>query len=306
MKVIIAGGTGFIGQALTKHLLQAGHEITVLGRHKEYIQNCLHHSVAAMSFAELKDQGKKALINCDAVINLSGANIAGKRWSDNYKKTIFSSRIETSHLLASLCAQRKADGYAPALLNASAVGIYRAYDTLQAQPDNESAAAQEPQTFLQRVAIAWESACEPAVAAGCRVVKMRFAPVLDNHGGLLAKMLLPYRLGLGAQLGSGEQPFPWIGLTDICQAIDWLLVHPDITGAINCVAPERVNQRTFSQALAKSLHRPHLMHIPARMLHLIFGEMADELLLTGADINCDKLLASGFAFQQPKLADFFS
>jgi len=304
MKICIAGGTGFIGQALTRHLLQTGHKITIIGRDKQRIQKIFDPSIQALSWQELESQGKQALMDTDVIVNLSGASIADKRWSASYKETIFSSRITATQLLASLCAELQTTSQSPALLNASAVGVYPAYNQLQDQSDNEEQAIREPKSFLQRVAVGWESACEPAVAANCRVVKMRFAPVLSKTGGLLAKMLLPYRLGLGATSGNGLQPFPWISLTDICQVIDWLINHPEISGAVTCVSPERINQKTFSHALAQSLHRPHFMRIPGSLLRLGLGEMADELLLTGADVNCNKLLESSFQFQHPTIKDF--
>lgn len=305
MKLMIAGGTGFVGQALVKRLQHTGHEITIIGRNEKLIQTRFNKTVNALTWEQLKKDGNTLLSDFEAIINLSGANIAGKRWSPAYQEEIFSSRIESTYLLAELCAKLQTGGEAPALLNASAVGIYPAYNQLQSQPDTEEKAVREPHTYLQRVATAWESACEPAVAASCRVIKMRFAPVLDLQGGLLAKMLPVYRFGLGATLGNGKQPFPWISLHDLCRAIEWLITHKEISGAINLVAPERLDQKAFSHTLAKRLKRPHVMRVPASVLRLALGDLANELLLTGADVSCDRLQKSGFQFEHPTLQDFF-
>lgn len=306
MDICIAGATGFVGEELVEQLLATNHNLTVLGRSKKKIQEKFGNRVCYLDWETIGIEGADILAAYDTIINLSGANIASERWSEARKEIITQSRTQTTRILTLACARLHDMGKSPTLLNASAIGIYPAYEQLQTAPSIEGDAIQEPTLFLQQVALAWEAACKPAADAGCRVVNMRFAVVLDKSGGMLMHLLKPYAFGLGAKLGSGQQPFPWISRNDLCRAIQFIMHNPSINGAINLVAPERVTQEQFSRALAKNLKRPHFLRLPAGLLKKVFAEMANELLLTGADVSCQKLLESGFQFEDDTLGTFFS
>ena len=237
MNIIIAGGSGFIGRNLVKHFLQKKFNITVIGRRQKKIVQRFSDDVTPLTWDTLTPDAFK---QADVVINLAGATIGEKRWSNARKNEILSSRIITTQTIAKLCAQLGTQ--APALFNASAVGVYGLQSAApQGLPpafdENSAIDFQHAEDFLAEVARKWELATQLAKQAGVRVVNMRFGVVLDNSGGALSQLKLPFLLGIGGPVGKGQQPFSWVALDDLMRAIDFLMAHPDINGPVNIVAP---------------------------------------------------------------------
>lgn len=277
MRILIAGGSGYIGQHLARHLLRENHTVTVLGRNLSQLQAQFRDvaSMQLMDWSALMSRDNP-LGDYDVVINLCGANIGEKRWSDQRKQELIESRVQPTRTLAELCMQ--AGDVAPRLLNASAIGIYG-------------------EGFLAQIGHAWEE----ATACAPNVVQMRFAVVLSYDGGALKKMHLPFLLGLGGPIGDGNQPFTWISLTDLLNAISFIIAHPEISGPINLVAPVCMTQREFAKAFAHALHRPSFMITPAFMIKLIFQEMGEQLLLKGQTVYPQRLIDLGFKFKHPTI-----
>lgn len=231
-----------------------------------------------------------------AAIHLSGANVAARRWTPEYKRVIVSSRVDSTRALArSLAALR----HPPAtLLVASATGIYgnRGEELL----DESSAPGSG---FLADLCRQWEEAAQPAVDAGIRVVHLRFGVVLAPRSapGVLARLAPIFRLGLGGRLGSGAQWMSWISLPDLISAVFYLLENRSISGAVNLTAPNPATNAQFTAALARELHRPAVLPVPPGVLRLAAGEMADEALLSSARVYPSKLSAAGFQFAHPTI-----
>ncbi len=301
MKYIIAGATGFIGQHLVKRWLLAGHELIVLGRSVAKIKALFGEQVQALTWDELTIN---YLQHCDAIINLAGASIGEQRWTSERQQTILSSRTQTTQCIAQLCAQLGAQ--APVFFSVSAIGVYGLQASLPTQlpaPYDEDTVIdfQQAPDFLAKVARAWELAAKPAEQAGARVVYLRFGVVLAKEQGALPRMALPFKWGLGGPIGSGQQPFSWIALADLIGIIEFLLANKTISGPINLVAPECVTQKQLANTLGKVLHKPSFMPTPAFILKLVFGQMAEELLLKGQQVVPKRLLALGYQFQLPTL-----
>lgn len=230
----------------------------------------------------------------DAVIHLAGENIATHRWTKSQmRKILFSRTIGTfllSHVLSQLYQPPKV------FLSPSAVGYYgnRGDEEL----DDESPPGS---SFLAKVCCEWERAAEAINKRGARVVHPRMGMVLGQGGGALQKLLLPYRLGLGGKLGSGRQWISWVALEDVLRAYEFALTDEKVEGSFNLVSPHPVLQEEFSHDLAHILHRPDFFHQPASLLRLLFGQMADELLLSSAKVLPVKLQKLGFSFRYPAL-----
>jgi uncharacterized protein len=299
MKIIIAGGTGFIGQTLVSHFRRQNFEIAIIGRDIHKIKTIFGETVQPLTWAEVSDNTPEKLQGFDLIINLVGANISDTRWTPQRKQEILDSRIFPTEMLANICA--KLGSKSPSLFNASGISIYGSQNPLHASVESEPIDDHTTADFLSKVAREWETATNSAKAASVRVINMRFAPVLGKNGGVLAKLQLPYLCFMGGRVGTGQQPFPWIALSDLCNAVDFLVAHPEIRGPVNFVAPQLITQRQFAKSLGKALHRPTFMTTPASILKFLFGEMADELLLHGQTAKPQVLLTHGFQFQYPEI-----
>jgi hypothetical protein len=236
----------------------------------------------------------RSLDGTSAAVHLSGANVAGRRWSSAYKREILESRVKPTHAIATLLAGLRPK---PAVLVcASAIGIYGG------RGDELLTEASLPGTgFLPEVCLAWENATQPATEAGIRVVHLRFGVVLSVAGGALAKMLPVFRAGLGGRLGSGRQWISWIALPDVVRAIEFALQTASLSGPVNVVAPNPVTNLEFTRALGRALHRPTLLQVPAFALRLGLGKMAEATILESARVLPACLSVSGFDFQYPEL-----
>jgi len=292
MKLVIAGGTGFIGSALCTRLLERGHSLTVLTRSpspatisasKNWI-TWVPGSVGAW---------EGALDGADGVINLAGESIAAKRWTEAQKEKIRSSRINTTHALVAAVA--KAKEKPKFLLNASAVGYYGPHEdevlTEETGPGSD---------FLSRVCVGWEEEARKAESHGLRVVRLRTGIVLGRGGGALAKMVPPFKLFAGGPLGTGRQWMSWIQMEDEIGLILFSMDNPNAHGAINATAPGSVTMKEFCKTLGKVLQRPSWAPVPAFALRLLLGEMAD-MLLTGQRVIPAQAQRLGYNFRYPTL-----
>ncbi|MCM6773421.1 TIGR01777 family oxidoreductase [Nocardia sp. CDC159] len=283
MKVVIAGSSGLIGTALVAALRRDGHEVIRLVRRPAAARDEFGWNPVRAQLPE------RALRDADAVVNLCGAGIGARRWNGGYKQELRDSRITPTDVLATAVA---AAGV-PTLVNASGVHYYGG-DTGD-RVITESAPGGSG--FLGTLCADWEAATEPAAEAGVRVVTLRSAVVLSRQGGML-RMLEPlYSLGLGGRLGNGRQYVPWISLDDEIGAIQFLLAHTEIHGPVNLVGPAPVTNAEFSRALARTMHRPAPLVVPAFALRLLIGELAREAILRSPRAIPAVLEDAGYTFQ---------
>lgn len=286
MRIAITGATGLVGTALTAFLHEAGHTVIPISRGKV---------PGGVQWDPANGQLDAApLTGVDAVVHLAGENIAAERWTEARKHELRISRVEPTDLLARILAgMNEKPGV---LVSASAVGIYG--DCGDAIVDETTPPADD---FLGRLVVAWEAAAEPARDAGIRVVHPRFAPILAAEGGALARMLTPFRLGLGGPLAGGEHWMPWVSIQDAVRAIVFLIDRSSLDGPFNIAAPGVLRNAEFTQALAAAVHRPAIMPVPRIALRLLFGELADAALLTSTRVEPARLVAEGFRFELPDI-----
>jgi uncharacterized protein len=290
MRVAVSAASGLIGSALAASLEADGADVVRLVRRAA-------RSPAEISWnpqAAADGLDPAALRGVDAVVHLSGAPVAARRWTPARKTVLRSSRIQSTRTIAS--AMAAADPQPGTLLCASAIGYYG--DTGERAVDES---APPGAGFLADLVRDWEAAAEPASAAGIRVASFRSGLVLAARGGILGRLLLPFRLGLGATLGSGGQYLSWISLTDEVRAIRFLLDSADAAGPFNLTAPAPVTNAEFTRALATAVGRPAVLSLPGVVLRTALGEVASELLASARVIPA-RLRAAGFGFAHPDIA----
>lgn len=285
MRILLTGGTGLIGRALCKLWAAEGHELSVWSRSPQRVPQLCS---GARGVAALRELGASALPH--AVVNLAGAPIAEKPWNGKQRKVLWNSRVDVTRELVDWIGQQvqRPD----VLISGSAVGWYG--DCGDRALDESSLPG--PSDFGSELCAAWEHEAERVQQLGVRVVLLRTAPVLSNEGGILPKMTAPFRLGLGARFGSGQQWMPWIHLEDQVRLIDHLLRHEACKGIFNACSPGQVTNAEFTQTLAAALRRPAIFTIPGWALRLGLGEMS-VLLLGGQHLAPKKALAEGFRFR---------
>lgn len=289
MRIAVTGSSGLIGSALVAALRRDGHQVIRLVRRAPGSQD----EAAWDPRAPGGGIAPAALTGVDAVVHLAGAGIGDHRWSDAYKAEIRSSRVLGTRALVSVLTSMSSP---PAvLLSGSAIGWYG--DTGGREVDETAPAGSG---FLAEVVRDWEAAAEPAGQAGIRVVTLRTGIVLSPRGGVLARMLPPFRLGLGARLGSGSQVMSWITLVDYTRIAGFLLTHPEISGPVNMTTPHPATNAEFTAALAGVLHRPALLFLPTPALKLAVGGFSSDIL-SSARVTPRALLAAGYQFQFPEL-----
>jgi hypothetical protein len=289
-RFLLSGASGMVGSALRAELGARHARVTQLVRRVPQTAAELEWNPAAA----IPIRDTEPLEGLDAAIHLSGANLSARRWTAAYRREMAASRLDSTRALAtSLAGLRRPPR---ALLVASAIGIYgnRGDEIL----DENSPPGRG---FLAGLCREWEAASAPAVAAGMRVVHMRFGVVLSPNAGALAMMLPIFRLGLGGRLGSGKEWMSWISLPDLASAVLFLLDSPSLHGAVNLTAPQPVTNATFTRTLARMLHRPAVVPVPAFALRLALGPMADEALLSSTRAIPKKLLEAGFGFTHPDI-----
>jgi uncharacterized protein (TIGR01777 family) len=290
MKVVVTGGTGFIGERLVKKLAERGDDVIVLSRRAGKSEHATHVVWTPPSAGAWLSEIKGA----DAVVHLAGAGILDKRWTEEHLRTCRDSRVIPTRLIAKTLQERAG---ASIFVSASAVGYYgyRRDDS----PCEESASPGED--VIARLCAEWEAACAPAeAAAGVRVVRARIGIVLGLEGGALKQMLPLFRLGLGGPLGSGTQMLAWVHADDTVDALTFALDTPTLDGPMNVTAPEPVTMGAFAKELGRALSRPAFLRVPELAMRVAMGRSAD-VVLTGQNARPKKLLDAGFEFRHPEL-----
>lgn len=290
--IILSGASGILGTAVSRALTARKVQILQLLRRNPSGEGQLQWNPDA----DPAIQDPAPLEGAAAAIHLSGANIAAHRWTDAYKRQLAASRVDSTRRLAKVLTSLRQPPRT--FLVASAVGIYgdRGDELL-------SETSMPGSGFLAELCRQWEAAADPAVEAGIRVVFLRFGVVLGPGPGALQRMLPPFRVGLGARLGSGQQWMSWISLTDVVGAILFALDHEKLSGALNITSPNPLTNAEFTRALGRELHRPAVLTVPAFAVRTLFGPMADEALLASVRVQPARLIAAGYKFALPGIEE---
>jgi len=284
MKVVVAGGTGFIGEALVQALLARGDDVAVLSRNPAKVR-----AGRGVSWNDVK----REVAESDAVVNLAGENVGEGRWTDERRKRILDSRLSATAALTDAIAL--APVRPRAFVSMSAVGFYGPRGD---EPLDET--AESGRGFLAEVVRLWEAAARKAEPAA-RLVILRCGVVLGPGGGALSRMLLPFRLGVGGPIGNGRQWLSWIDRDDLIALILRAIDDSSMRGVYNATAPHPVTSRDFARALGRALHRPAILPAPGFALRMIFGRMAEEMLLSGQRVVPSRATAEGFVFHYPEI-----
>jgi hypothetical protein len=293
MRIVITGATGFVGRRLVERLQGRGHALSAWVRSPAAAARTLGPDVALIDASGGASAMRAAIAEADAIVNLAGEPVIGRRWSDAQKQALRDSRVAVTDLIV--------DGIAAAprprvLVSASAVGYYG--DTGAREVDEESPPGGD---FLAELSIAWEAAALRAERLQTRVCLVRIGLVLGRDGGVLGKMVPPFRLGLGGPIGSGAQYFPWVHIDDLVGILIAALERDELHGPMLAVAPGSVTNREFTAALGHALHRPAVFKVPAFALRLALGESA-AALLAGQRALPRRTQALGYQFRFPELA----
>lgn len=287
MHILMTGGTGFIGTALVPQLLALGHDLVILSRSTRGDgERCRYIT----SLDELAESA-----HIDVVINLAGASLAGARWTETYKREIVESRLGTTRRLVERMGQLEQP---PGVwLNASAIGYYGHGDTpvTEADPAGEG--------FSADLCSRWEEAALAAGALGTRVCLCRFGVVLDAGGGAFEELYRPFRFGLANWIGSGRQTLSWVHRADVVASLVFLMEQPSLSGPFNVTAPEPVTAREMCEAIKRFRKTLLTAAVPASVMRLMLGQMADELLINGQRVLPQRLLEANFSFSHPTLDD---
>lgn len=293
MKIVVGGGSGFVGKCLCSLLRRKGHEVVVVSRAmiKSPIDGC-----NVITWNTLKDEGLPDGTN--VAINLAGANILDplKRWN-SYSSIVRSSRLESTTHMAEAIA--KCPTPPNVFISASAIGYYPPSKT--ATYDEDSLCS--PNNFIEQLVHDWEAAAALPQSCSTRLVKLRIGVVVGKGGGIIGNMWLPFYLGLGGSVGSGDQWFPWVHIEDVAGVILHTIEHPEVEGVLNAVAPTAVTNANFSNALAAAMWRPAIMPLPGFVVNTIFGPERGAIMLEGQNVKPKRTLESGYEFKYPNLKE---
>ncbi|ARF16863.1 TIGR01777 family oxidoreductase [Sporosarcina ureae] len=290
MRVVITGGTGFIGTILTDKLKEKGHEVVIFTRKPSSKHDGVHYIQWLTDHASPENEVGRV----DAFVNLAGVSIDDGRWSEERKKQIYDSRITATQEV--LRIMRTLPDKPRVLVNASAIGIYPT--SLTAEYTEDSTAVGND--FLATTVYDWEKLAGQANEIGVRTVCTRFGIVLGKDGGALPLMKLPYQLFAGGKIGSGNQWFSWVHVDDLANAILFSIESEDVKGPVNVVAPSPMHMNAFGKTIGKVLHRPHWFRVPSFAMKAALGEKS-IVVLQGQHVVPEKLLANGFTFDYPSL-----
>lgn len=296
MRIVIAGGNGFLGRSLAARLADDGHRVVLLTRGRARAAAPPRAQLATWTPDGAVGRWADDIEGAAAVVNLAGESIAGKRWSPEHKQTIRDSRVLATRSLVGAIGRA---AHPPAVfISGSAVGFYG--------PLGDEIATEETppgSDFLADVCVRWEAEANRAAGPHTRVVCVRTGLVLEKDGGALPAMLPPFRFGAGGPLGSGRQYWPWIHRADWVDLVRWTMLTTAVEGPVNATAPAPVTNADFARALGRALHRPSFLPAPAFALRLALGEMADALLLSGQRAVPAKAERLGYAFRYSRLND---
>lgn len=290
-KIVLSGGTGLIGKHLSRLLVENGYEVVILTRNPKKYSVMKNISYVKLDLNDLSNT-LEILSNAYSIVNLAGAGVADKKWTDSYKKEIYDSRINiTSHLVSAINKLEKAP---ESFISASAVGIYgdRANEKLTEKSEHSN-------TFLANVCIDWEREADKC-KTGVRVVKGRIGVVLSADGGALPKMLLPFKMFVGGSLGSGQQWMAWIHIEDICRLFLWAIENSEIEGVVNFSATNPIKMNQFAKQLGNAISRPAFLFVPEFVLKVILGE-SSAVVLSSQRVIPEVAIHSGFEFKYPNL-----
>ncbi|MEH7109954.1 TIGR01777 family oxidoreductase [Bacillus sp. JJ1764] len=286
MRIVIAGGTGFIGEKLVKNLLKEGHHVTVLTRRGQVSSE----NVAYVQWLSPNATPEKDIITADVFINLAGVSINEGRWNESHQKQIYESRMKATNELIRI--MEALDQKPKVLINASAIGIYPASVTKIYSEDSPEIAID----FLGKTVSDWEKKAGEASHLGIRTVFVRFGVVLGLEGGALPLMVLPYKLFVGGTVGSGEQWVSWVHVTDVVRAISFAIKNEHVKGPVNVTAPTPVRMKEFGKTIGAVLHRPHWLPVPTFAMKLALGKKS-ALVLEGQHVKPRRLIEEGFEYQ---------
>ena len=285
MKFLVTGGSGFIGSRLCKVLVNGGHDVTILTRDKQKTAAQFKGKITVIDSLNTIEE------HYDVIINLAGESLSEGRWTKNKKKALYTSRLETTQALIDYIARVKQKPQL--LINGSAIGYYGS-SFVHEFTENDLPIEKD---FAHDLCQQWEDKANQAKAYGVRVVCLRTGIVLGLDGGALSKMLFPFTFCLGGKMGDGKQWMSWIHIDDLIGLIGHIINHPSLEGPLNGTAPIPVTNEAFTLALGKAMHRPVIFTLPAFVLKLLLGEMADMLLLKGQKVIPQKAIQSHYVFQ---------
>jgi uncharacterized protein (TIGR01777 family) len=298
MKIVVSGGTGFIGRALCRSLISQGMSVTVLSRNPLQAKAVLDPSINVVEWDGVTSAAwENELDSATAVINLAGEPIAAGRWTPKRKQLIVDSRVNATRLLVQ--AMARCSNKPRILISASGVGYYGTSQAIRFDERNGSGS-----DFFADLCVAWERAALAAQSAGVRVVRLRTGMVLEKDGGALAKMVPPFRAFVGGPIAPGTQWVSWIHREDLLGLMEWSLTNEQVSGPVNAVAPEAVTMKEFCGTLGKALHRPSWLRVPEFALRLAFGELA-SFMTTGQRVLPKMALDGGYQFRFPQLESAF-
>jgi uncharacterized protein (TIGR01777 family) len=298
MRIFITGGTGLVGQRLIRRLCERGDRATILTRRYGQARQMFGPDVQLIEGDPMRSgDWIDAIGDCDAVVHLAGENAFGRRWNADYKKQLYDSRILSTQNVVEALRRKpiRADGQPKVLVNASAIGFYGPHGDEELTEDSAPGS-----DFLAKLCIDWEQAARAAESAGVRVARVRVGVVLDKEGGALAKLLTPFKLGVGGPIANGRQWMSWIHHADLVGLFLLALDNADAKGALNGTAPQPVTNREFGKTLGRVLHRPSFVWTPSLALRVLVGEAAG-LIVTGQRVLPKTALLLRYSFQYATL-----
>ena len=289
--ILVTGGTGFIGNALSDLLRENGHSVLILSRTKTDYPNTFYWNLAEHYI------DPEAIIKADYIIHLAGEGIADKRWTKERKHLLISSRVDSANLLFEKVKELNPN--LKGFISASGIGYYGATTSEKIYNENDAAG----RDFVSAICKLWEKAANQFNKINIRTVIFRTGVVISKEGGALEKLSQPIKLGVGAALGSGKQFIPWIHLEDLCNIYLYAIENEEIKGIYNAVAPEQLTNKSLTKIIANKLKKPlWLPNIPAFVMKLILGKMA-AIILEGSRVSSEKIMATGFKFNYPTIKE---
>lgn len=296
-KIAICGASGLVGSLLAKQLKERGDSICVIGRNSDKLKSEFPNADNHWTWEEFKNA---TTYDLDVVVNLAGAGVMDKRWDAEYKKIMVSSRVESTKTCTDICASHPHIS----LINASSVHAYGVHSEDHRAFVEGDAPDTGKDCFLYELFTQWEGATASAVARGARVSLLRLGVVLATEGGALEETVKPFRMFVGGRHGSGRQIMSWISLSDLVNAILFLIDTPSVDGPVNMVAPTPCTNSEFATAIGNAINRPSALPMPGFILRAIMGQAGQELVLLGQRVLPKKLLDAGFKFQDQNIDVF--